>query len=140
MSQRDDAMWTSLGLLVLRVGFGGMLLAGHGWEKLTHFSEIARHFPDPLGLGSSAFSLALVTFAEFFCALAVVLGAMTRIAAVPVVITMAVAAFVVHAADPWAKVEFALLYGVPFLALVCTGAGQFSVDGYWGSSTRSGKP
>jgi putative oxidoreductase len=84
--------------------------------------------------------------AEFGCALLVMVGLATRLAAVPIVFAMAVAAFVAHGADPWsmeqaaklffageskswASKEPALLFLVPFLALIFTGAGKFSIDG-----------
>jgi putative oxidoreductase len=41
---------------------------------------------------------------------------------------MVVAAFIIHGDDPFAKKEFALLYAIPFLTLVFTGAGKFSLD------------
>jgi putative oxidoreductase len=126
--QEEQGSWTSLGLLLLRVAVGGMMAAGHGWAKLTGFGEMAEHFPDPLGLGSPTASLVLAVFAEFFCAAAVVLGVATRFAAVPLAVTMLVAGLAIHADDPWAKKELALLYAVPFIALVFTGAGKFSVD------------
>jgi len=118
---------TSIGLLVLRLGAGSFLLAGHGWGKLTSFPDLLERFPDPLGLGSGV-SLTLAVFAEAFCSLLVILGLGTRFAAVPPLVTMLVAAFVVHAHDPWAKQEFALLYAVPFLTLVFTGGGRFALE------------
>ena len=124
----EQGSWTSLGLLFLRVLSGGMMLLGHGWAKLAGFAEIAAKFPDPLGLGSSTFSLGLAVFAEALCAAAVIVGFATRLAAIPLVVTMLVAAFVVHGDDPWVKKELALLYVVPFLTLVFTGAGKFSFD------------
>jgi putative oxidoreductase len=42
---------------------------------------------------------------------------------------MVVAAFVIHADDPWGKKEFALLFAAGFLTLVLTGPGKFSLDG-----------
>ena len=119
----------SLGLLLLRVAIGGMMLAGHGWGKLTSFVDRYPTFPDPLGIGSPL-SMALATGAEAFCALAVVVGWATRWAAVPLMVTMLVAAFIVHEADPWAKKELALLYFFPFAALFLAGAGRYSLDGY----------
>jgi putative oxidoreductase len=121
-------MWSSLGLLILRVVAGGMILLGHGWPKLMRFSDLSSRFPDPLGLGSTTLSLSLVLLAEVFCAVAVILGFATRFVAIPLVITMLVAAFIIHADDPWQKKEFALLYALPFLTLICTGPGKFSVD------------
>lgn len=127
---KGEALLRDAGLLVLRLGAGGLLLGGHGWPKLARFAETAEVFPDPLGVGSTA-SLSLAVFAEVLCALAVMLGAATRAAAVPVVGMMFVAAFVQHGGDPWAKKEFALLYLIPFLTLALTGAGGWSVDARW---------
>jgi putative oxidoreductase len=104
-----------------------MMLFGHGLGKLTHYSQRASEFPDPLGVGSTV-SLGLVVGAEFFCSIAITLGFLTRAAAVPLLTTMLVAAFVIHAGDPWARQEFALIYGATYLALVFTGAGRYSLD------------
>lgn len=104
-----------------------MMLIGHGIPKALEFSEKAAHFPDPLGVGSTA-SLSLAIFGEVVGSALLIVGLVTRGAAVPFVITMLVAAVVVHAGDPWAQKELALLYAVAGLALMGTGAGRFSVD------------
>ena len=103
------------------------LFAAHGWSKLTRVPGIFESFPDPIGMGS-AMSAGMAIFAEAVCTLLVVAGLFTRLAAVPIVITLLVAALVVHADDPWSKKEFALLYCVPFLVLIFTGAGKYSLD------------
>lgn len=120
---------SALGLLVLRVGTGAMMAYGHGYSKLMGYSQMADKFPDPIGLGSNV-SLIMAIFAELVCSLLLIVGAFTRLAAIPLLITMLVAAFIIHGADPWAKKEFALLYAVPFLTLMLTGAGPWSVDGW----------
>jgi putative oxidoreductase len=117
----------SLGLLVLRVGVGAMMLLGHGWAKLAGFGTLSDSFPDPLGIGSTA-SLVLAITAEALCSLLLILGLGTRFAAIPLLVTMLVAAFVVHGGDPWAKKELALLYAVPFLTLILTGGGSWALD------------
>lgn len=127
MIKTDSQIALTAGLLFLRIATGGMMLFAHGIGKLMHFQEKVQVFPDPIGLGSAA-SLSLAVFAEVFCSIAVMLGIATRLTAVPLVITMFVAAFIVHADDPWHKTEFALLYLVPFLTLVFTGAGRWSLD------------
>lgn len=130
-------MSRDIGLLILRVSAGAMMAFGHGLGKVRMLlSGGGGEFPDPIGLGPLP-SLILASGAEFVCALAVLAGVRTRIAAVPVVVTMAVAAFVVHRADPWARQEFALLYLVVFLALAFAGGGRFSVDGLL---RRDGRP
>lgn len=145
METQRKEMAASIGLLILRIGIGGYLIT-HGWGKLQMLlAGGADKFGDPIGLGNTL-SLALVTTSEFFCALLVIFGLGTRLAAVPVVISMFVAAFVVHAKDPWTmetaanaffsgasktwfSKEPALLFLIPFLSLVFTGGGRFSLDG-----------
>lgn len=118
---------TSLGLLLLRLAAGGMM-AVHGIQKLAKFGELKDGFPDPLGIGHLP-SLVSAVGAELGCSLLVIVGLATRLVAIPVVFTMAVAAFLVHGGDPWAKKELAVLYGLVSLALVFTGAGRYSLDG-----------
>lgn len=120
--------WTNdVGLLVLRLSIASMMLFGHGLQKLLTFPEKMADFPDPLGVGSTT-SLALAVFGEFFASIFIALGLFTRAMAVPFLITMLVAALIVHADDPWQRKEFALLYAVPALALIFTGAGRLSID------------
>jgi putative oxidoreductase len=122
-----NELWNDIGLLNLRIFVGGFMLVAHGWGKLAGFGELAGKFPDPIGVGSTL-SLALAVFAEVLCALLIMIGLGTRFAAVPLLITMLVAAFIVHADDPWGKKEFALLYAIPFLTLIFTGGGRFAVE------------
>lgn len=117
----------SFGLLLLRLAAGGMMAYGHGWQKVQKYSDLVDRFPDPIGVGGPN-SLLLAIGAEVGAAILIVLGLGTRLAAVPLIVTMVVAAFVIHADDPFAKKEFALIYLAPFLALLFTGAGRFSVD------------
>ena len=135
MRQRWDAwirggageMLGSTGLLVLRLGVGAMMAFGHGWGKLATFADKMDSFPDPLGVGSST-SLAMAVAAEFFCSLALMAGFLTRLAAVPLIVTMTVAAVVIHGGDPWGKKELAVLYLLSYTVLLLCGPGRFSVD------------
>ncbi|MCC7442456.1 MAG: DoxX family protein [Bdellovibrionales bacterium] len=123
----NSILMRDLGLLILRVSFGGMMFLSHGWDKLLNFGTTMHQFSDPIGLGAPL-SLVLAVFAEVFCSLALVFGIFTRMAAVPLAVTMGVAAFIVHANDPWSRMEFALLYFFPFVTLALMGGGRFSAD------------
>ena len=116
-----------IGLLFVRVSIGSLMLFGHGLQKLLSFSEKAAHFPDPLGVGSTL-SLGLVVFAEFFCSLALIFGFFTRYAVIPLIITMLMAIFVIHADDPWGKQEFGTIYLTTYLTLFLAGGGKYSID------------
>lgn len=128
MNPGPTDLWTSIGLLALRLAAGGMMFYGHGYKKLMGFSAGASKFPDPIGVGPEL-SMALAIGAEAGAALLLAVGLFTRVAALPLMFTMIVAAFVVHGADPFAKKELALLYLAAFTTLACTGGGRFSVDG-----------
>lgn len=122
-------MKVDLSLLVLRIGFGGVMLLAHGLPKLMSYSERSATFADPIGMGP-AVSLSLAIGAEVFCALAVIFGLFTRLAAVPLAFTMFVASVIVHADDPWQKKELAVMYFIAYLALIIAGPGRFSLDSF----------
>ena len=104
------------------------MMLTHGWSKIANFSERLETFPDPMGLGV-AFSLQLAIFAEFFCAILLGLGFLTRLALIPLIITMITAAFVVHGGDPFSDQELPLFYLLSFLYLFLRGPGLYSMDG-----------
>ena len=116
-----------LGLLLLRLASGGIMAYSHGWGKMQRVLEGELGFADPIGVGELP-SLVLTVFAELVCGVLVALGLFTRAALVPLIITMVVAVFIVHADDPFSKQEFGLLYLVPYVALFLTGPGKFSLD------------
>lgn len=116
-----------LGLLILRLTGGGLMLY-HGLPKLMKlFAGGTIQFPDPLGVGAT-FSLVLAVFSEVVCSIFLILGLKTKWAAVPLLITMFVAGFLVHASDPFKVKEKAILYMFLYIAIFFTGAGKYSVD------------
>ena len=99
----------------------------HGWGKLQKLLSGDMGFADPIGIGEEL-SFVLTVFAEFLCGILVALGLFTRAALIPLMITMAVAVFIVHADDPFSKQEFGLLFLVPYVTLFLAGPGKFSLD------------
>lgn len=116
-----------LGLLLLRLAGGGFMLFNHGWPKISQFADKAEKFADPLGVGST-FSLSLTVFAEFFCAALLILGLLTRWSLIPLIVTMGVAAFVVHAGEPFSEREGALFFLTVYMVIMLTGPGKYSAD------------
>ena len=125
-----------LGLLLLRLAAGGLMIV-HGVQKLSAWPGIAERFPDPIGLGSGT-SAALAIFAEVFCAGLVAAGALTRVALVPLIVTMLVALFVVHGSDPWGRKELAAVYLAMYVVLLVAGPGRYSVDAWWRDRAAGG--
>ncbi len=118
-----------LGLLIFRLGISALMLT-HGIPKLVKFfgsEEIV--FADPLGFGAvTTFTLAV--FAEFVCSVLVILGLGTRLAVIPLIATMAVAALIVHVPDGFGSQELPLLFLTGWVLLFFTGAGKYSLDWY----------
>ena len=116
----------NLGKLLLRLGFGGMMLT-HGIPKLLKMLSGDFSFGDPIGIGMTA-TLILAILCEVLFPILVIIGFKTRLTAIPVIIIMAVAAFVVHGADPLGTKEMALLYLFAFISIALLGAGKYSID------------
>jgi len=123
---KDNA--ADFGLLWLRV-LMGLGIAHHGYGKVFggYIAKLTEGltqmgFPAPEVF---AWAAALSEFAGGIC---VALGLFTRPAAFFIFVTMAVAAFVAHRADPLDVKELALAYFTIAGALVFLGAGKFSLD------------
>jgi len=123
----DHAVTTSSALLLLRLIVGVFMLT-HGVGKFMMLvGDGPIRFVDPIGLGVTA-SLILVVFAEVFCSILLIVGVATRLALIPLFITMLVAALIFHASDTFAKKEMPLLYLTIYIVIAMTGAGKFSID------------
>jgi putative oxidoreductase len=116
----------SIGLFILRAGAGALMIP-HGYDKLNKFGEMTTGFPDPFHVGPTA-SLALLIFAEFFCAIFIILGLFTRLACIPLIIAMSMAVYIGHKGQIFGEGEHAALYVIIFACLLFTGPGKFSLD------------
>ena len=123
LNQKYDA----LALTLLRVFIGLSMAFSHGLGKIPPNEQLiggvqGMGFPMPELFAWAA------GLAEFAGGILLAVGLLTRPAAAFVVFTMAVAAFGVHAADPFGVKEMALLYFFTSLFFVIHGAGRWSVD------------
>jgi|694.fasta_scaffold77515_4 putative oxidoreductase len=128
------------GIFALRIMIGLMMLIGHGLPKIRNFNAILENgfpVPDffPLKLMSPSISLLATIGAEVGAALLIILGLATRPAAFVLGFTMVVAAFSVMGNAPWftgpgvaAAKEPAILFLIPMIAIIMTGAGSISID------------
>lgn len=117
---------TDIGLLILRLFAGGAMIT-HGYPKFQKVLNGNFQFGDPFGIGPEV-SLILAVFAELICSVLVIIGITTRFALIPLIITMAVAFFIVHGSDDFKTKELAFIYMGIFIALFLTGPGKFSAD------------
>ncbi|QSX35831.1 HvfX family Cu-binding RiPP maturation protein [Shewanella sedimentimangrovi] len=93
----------SSGPLLLRLYLAPILLQA-GYNKLSHFEDTVAWFANPdwgLGLPFPELMAALAAGSEFFGAILLLLGLGTRLIAVPLMVTMLVAAITVHWGNGW---------------------------------------
>ncbi len=114
-----------LGLLILRVGLAALMLT-HGIPKLIEIINGDFAFANPLGIGAGL-SKILAMSAEFLCSVLIILGIRTRLASIPIIITMLVALFLVHWDDPIGSKEKAMLYIIGFLTIAIIGGGKHTI-------------
>lgn len=114
-------------ILAVRL-FVGFSMLTHGIPKIQQLIGTDKiEFVNFLGIGSPL-SLMLAVFAECICSVFIIFGLVTRLAVIPLIITMLIACFVVHAADPYAVKEASLLYFFLYFVILILGSGRFSLD------------
>ena len=113
-------------LLAIRI-FVGVAMLTHGFPKLMMLLSGKIEFMNFMGIGEKT-SLILAVLAEVLCSLFVLLGLFTRFSVVPLIITMLVAALMVHGNDPFAKQEMSLLYLFHYILIFVAGPGNISID------------
>lgn len=114
-------------LLMVRIVIA-LLLVTHGFPKLQKLlADEPVQFVSIFGM-SEKLSLGIAMFAEFFCALLVLIGFATRIATIPVIATMVVIVFHIHSDDPLPRKELPILYLMSYGFILLMGAGKYSID------------
>ena len=125
-----------LSALVLRVPVG-IVLAAHGAQKLFAWFggyglEGTGQYMESIGLAPGFLMALLAGSAEFFGGLALVLGVLTRPAALVSAFTMLMAIFTAHISNGLflsnGGYEYALALFAATLSLVFSGAGRLGVD------------
>ncbi|MFN3455544.1 MAG: DoxX family protein [Pseudobdellovibrio sp.] len=116
-----------LGLLIFRAFIGLSMAFAHGLGKIPPSAQLiegvtSMGFPMPVLFAWAA------GLSEFLGALLIVVGLYTRYAAAFLGFTMAVAALVVHSADPYQTKELAFVYLFSCVLVIFAGAGKYSLD------------
>jgi putative oxidoreductase len=127
-AENYSSLMLNVGLMVMRVGFGLTMAFAHGLGKIPPKDGFIGYLssmglPAPLAMGWMA------GLSELVGGLFIAIGLATRWSAASLTVTMAVAFFMAHGADPFQKKELSLMYMITFLVLFLTGPGKFSIDG-----------
>lgn len=118
-----------IGLLVLRLFIGLRIVYGAfdniiSWDKMMEFSEFlkANHFPAP------TFCAVLSVYAQFICAILILVGYKTRFAAAILTFNFIVAITMVHLSHSIERMTPALAMLFVSIALLFTGSGKYAIE------------
>ncbi|MBL4818376.1 MAG: DoxX family protein [Deltaproteobacteria bacterium] len=134
-----DHWFQSPTLFILRV-IWGVLFIFEGWHKFSDIPSTV-NFYKSLGFGSPELMVYLSASAEFFGGLLLVIGLLSRLAAIPLLITMVVAAvtapssavFLGHGTGQTETFlsQIPLVFGYACLMIILFGPGKWSLDYYF---------
>ncbi len=121
----------SVGIAIVRI-ITGIIFVAHGSQKLFTFglAGVTGAFTQ-MGVPAPGIVAPLVTVLELAGGIALILGLLTRLAALGFVVDMLGAIFIVHLKNGFFLpngIEFALTLLGTSLGLVVAGAGAFSID------------
>jgi len=125
----EESFSANFALASLRMFAGFTMAFTHGVGKLPPPDMFVGGL-DSMGFPFPTFFAWAASLSEFVGALLLAIGLLTRPAAFFLAVTMFVAAFVAHGADPFAKKELSLLYFFISMVFVMRGGGKFSVDNF----------
>ena len=105
----------------------GLSLMTHGYSKLMRLVEGKVWGRTHLFFNEEV-SFALITFAEFFAPLLIILGLGTRLFAIPVIYAFIIIVFDALWGDPFTKMEKGLLFLISYIFIFMVGPGKISLD------------
>ncbi|MDH3592458.1 MAG: DoxX family protein [Planctomycetota bacterium] len=114
--------------LVLRAAVGVSFFLFHGLDKVYPGGEwdFGQKFASKGA--APAVLMYVAAWTEFLGGFALLLGVLTRWAAIGLLGVMVYAIFVVHGSDPYAKRELAIAYAAALSVIAIRGPGQVSLD------------
>ncbi len=124
--------WEWLPILIARITVG-WVFAESGWGKLQHLDKVVEFFTS-LGIPQPQLQAPFVAGVELICGLLIVLGFLTRIASVPLIITMIVAILTAKSedlksvSDLFGMSEY--LYIVLLFWFIFSGGGKVALDSF----------
>jgi putative oxidoreductase len=125
---REKTSWVPILLARLTLG---IVFAESGWGKLHNLPKVVEFFTQ-LGIPAPGIQAPFVAGVELVCGLLILVGLLTRLAAIPLSVTMLVAIATAKMSDVHSIGDFADLtefaYFVLLMWLAWEGGGKVSVD------------
>jgi putative oxidoreductase len=140
LKQIDRVRW--LAPLIGRFAVG-MLFISTGWGKVHDIPKVT-HFFETLGIPAPGLNAVVVSYSELLCGTALVLGLLTRLATIPLIVSMCVAILTAKRGDLHGIFdlvgfdEFTYLCVLIMLAII--GPGMVSLDHLLVRKLMPGKP
>jgi putative oxidoreductase len=120
----------SLALLLGRLGVGLVFLST-GWGKVHNIAKVTEFFTE-LHIPAPGFHAVLVGYSELLCGAALVLGVLTRLATVPLIVSMIVAILTAKRGDIHGVLDLVgfeeFTYLVLLVMIAILGPGNWAVD------------
>lgn len=116
-----------LGLLFFRVAVATQLLVVHGLEKLHPDPGYSAAFPNPFGWPEEL-NYCIALAGSLYFPVFIILGVLTRLAALPALAVTATGYFIVHAGESATMREIPFMYSTCLVLIVLLGAGRYSID------------
>jgi putative oxidoreductase len=123
----EKSLASELTMTAFRAFTGFTLALAHGLGKVPPSERFVDRVAE-LGFPVPTVFAWAATGAELLGGILLGIGLLARPAAASIAFTMSVAAFGVHAADPFQRKELAFFYLAASLVFVARGSGRFSVD------------
>ena len=111
------------GLLLLRIGLA-LVFMWHGWGKIQNMEATAGFFSS---LGLNMFWVWVVAWVEFLGGIALLVGLLSRLAALALAVNMFFAIYLVQWSRGWAGYEFELMLLLALLAVHLAGPGRYAI-------------
>ncbi|MCO6148645.1 DoxX family protein [Flavobacterium sp. NRK1] len=116
-------------ILFFRVAVATELLIVHGLKKIGIGVAMPEVIPNPLGF-PEAFNNFVAIAANVYLPILVILGFLTRLAALPALAVTATGYFVMHGHDSLAERDIPFMFSISLLMIIMLGGGKYSLDGY----------
>jgi putative oxidoreductase len=107
----------------------GVLFAATGWVAVHALDDVIAYFAE-LGIPVPGVSAVLVGFGELICGALLVVGLLSRLAAIPLIVFMLVAIAAAKLPGVHGVRDFLMLVEPSLVAIAIAGPGEVSVDAW----------
>ncbi|WP_313814049.1 DoxX family protein [Glutamicibacter sp.] len=142
MTNRNNPLLASAGLLVLRVALG-VILTAHGWQKFSQYTIAGTTSSfEQMGIPAASVVAPIVASIELAGGIAVILGVFSRIFAALIALDMLGALFTVHLSAgifvDQGGYELVAILAAAAIAIALAGPGKFALDHLFFGRKRAG--